>query len=219
MPPRNPRAALERPLSKGRTPSPAEPPVSGARPQPAPSKPLMKGIGFANVKRYVLTQHNAPRWEETLDLLAPEDRSIVEAAVAVGWYDVQVFARLIRAIDKTCGKGNLELLREVGAYEVEQDLNRVLRFFLRALSPVNIFLAEGKIWSHFQTGGQWKSVKVPGGVDATLTGWAVDEALCKELAGYLEKLLLCAGAKTPHVGHSDCRALGSPACIFKYRWK
>lgn len=179
----------------------------------------MKGIGFANVKRYVLTQHGSRRWEETLALLDAGDRRIVDAAVAVGWYDVHVFARLIRAIDKACGNGNLELLRDVGAYEVEQDLHRVLRYFLRVLSPSRIFLAEGKIWSHFQTAGHWTSVNVPGGVDATLAGWAVDSALCKELAGYVEKLLVCGGAKFLHVGHTECRALGSASCVFRCRWK
>ncbi len=179
----------------------------------------MKGIGFANVKRYVLTHHGSQHWDATLAQLDPDDRRVVDAAVAVGWYDVLIFARLIRAIDKVCGKGNLELLRTIGAFEVEQDLNRVLRFFLRVLSPANIFLAEGKIWSHFQSAGRWTSKQVPGGVDATLTGWAVDTALCKELAGYLEKLLQCAGARSPHVGHTECQALGNSACVFKYRWK
>jgi len=208
MPPRPPAAALDSTPPSTRT----------SRPPPQPA-PLMKGIGFANVKRYVLSQHDSQHWENTLALLNPADRRVVESAVAVGWYDVLVFARLIRAIDKACGSGNLDLLRQIGAFEVEQDLNRVLRLFLRILSPANIFLAEGKIWSHFQSAGRWTSIQVPGGVDATLTGWAIDTALCKELAGYLEKLLQCAGAQAPHVGHTECQALGAPSCVFRYRWK
>jgi hypothetical protein len=186
-------------------------------PEPG-QKPRMKGIGFVNVRNYVLETHGAERWQEVLQTLTGSDKHEVEAAVAVGWYDVAHFAKLLRSIDEVCGRGDLRLLEKVGAYEAEQDFNRVLRVFLRVLSPGYIFKAEARLWSHFQDSGTWNSVKVDGGVNATLQGWAVDAALCRELAGYLVKVVEFTGGRSVSVEHNTCRALGDSRCVFEYRW-
>lgn len=180
--------------------------------------PQMKGIGFANVRNYVRERHGDAAWQRVLNALPVTHREEVNAALAVGWYDVGHFAQLLRAVDAVCGKGDLRLLREVGAAEAEQDLNRVLRIFLRVLTPSQIFKVEGRLWSHFQNSGTWSSSKVPGGVDATLVGWAVDEALCEELAGYLVRLVQFTGGKTVAVHHQECRAKGYVRCVFEYRF-
>lgn len=178
----------------------------------------MKGIGFANVRNYVLKQYGESVWQKVLAALPRQNREEVETAIAVGWYEVSHFAQLLRTVDRVCGRGDLRLLREVGAAEADQDLNRVLRVFLRVLSPSQIFKVEGRLWSHFQDAGQWESVKVPGGVDATLRGWEVDEALCEELAGYLVRLVEFTGGKSVAVHHKKCRAKGHDRCVFEYRF-
>ena len=181
-------------------------------------QPRMKGIGFVNVRNYVLEKHGAELWQEVLKRLAASDKHEVEAAVAVGWYDVSHFAKLLRSVDEVCGRGDLRLLEKVGAFEAEQDFNRVLRVFLRVMSPAHIFKAEARLWSHFQDTGTWNSVKVQGGVNATLQGWAVDAALCRELSGYLVKVVEFTGGRNVSVEHNTCRALGDGRCMFEYRW-
>jgi predicted hydrocarbon binding protein len=186
---------------------------------PANGLQQMKGIGFANVHCYVQTKHSEAKWAEVLAKLDKEDSRVVASAVAVGWYDVMLFARLLRVVDKVCGRGDLHLMDELGKFEAEQDLNRVLRVFIRVLSPLQIFRVEGRLWSHFQDSGKWESHRVPNGVDATLTGWAVDQALCQELAGYLVRLMEFTGGKDVRVLHPTCRARGSEKCVFQYRWR
>jgi hypothetical protein len=167
----------------------------------------------------VRTTHSEAKWAEVLAKLEKEDAPIVASAVAVGWYDVMLFARLLRVVDEVCGRGDLHLMDEMGKFEAEQDLNRVLRIFLRVLSPLQIFRVEGRLWRHFQDTGSWEIQRVPNGVDATLTGWAVDQALCQELAGYLIRLMEFAGGKDVRVLHASCRATGADNCVFQYRWR
>jgi predicted hydrocarbon binding protein len=189
------------------------------RDYPAVTAQQMKGIGFANVHAYVQNKHSEAKWAQVLATLPKEDGRIVGSAVAVGWYDVGLFGRLLRAVDKVCGRGDLQLMEEIGRFEAEQDLNRVLRVFIRVLSPLQIFRVEGRLWSHFQDSGKWESRRVPNGVDATLTGWAVDGALCAELAGYLVRLVEFTGGKDVRVLHATCRAKGHDSCVFQYRWR
>jgi hypothetical protein len=196
--------------------------ISAARSErdyPAIAAQQMKGIGFANVHAYVQNKHSDAKWAQVLASLDKEDGRVVGSAVAVGWYDVTLFARLLRAVDKVCGRGDLHLMEDIGKFEAEQDLNRVLRVFIRVLSPLQIFRVEGRLWSHFQDSGKWESQRVPNGVDATLTGWAVDVALCSELSGYLVKLVEFTGGKDVRVLHSTCRAKGGDKCVFQYRWR
>lgn len=186
---------------------------------PAIAAQQMKGIGFANVHCYVRTRHSDAKWAEVLAKLEEEDARIVASTVAVGWYDVMLFARLLRVIDEVCGRGDLQLMGDVGKFEADQDLNRVLRVFMRVLSPLQILRVEGRLWSHFQASGKWESHRVANGMDATLTDWAVDQALCQELAGYLVRLMELTGAKDVRVLHATCRAKGSEKCVFQYRWR
>jgi hypothetical protein len=191
---------------------------AGERALPAIA-PRMKGIGFANVQAYVQTKHSKAKWTEVLARLTEDDAQIVASAVAVGWYDVLLFARLLRVVDEVCGRGDLELLDEVGKFEAEQDLNRVLRLLLRVLTPLQIFRVERRLWKHFHDSGQWQWCRVSNGVDATLAGWAVDPALCQELASYLVRLMEFTGGKDVRVLHTTCRAKGADTCVFQYRWR
>jgi hypothetical protein len=183
-----------------------------------PATMSMKGIGFTNVRQYVLTKHGARGFQAVLDLLAPDDQLKMQTVLPVGWYDVSLFGRLLRAIDKTFGTGDLSLLRDVGAFEAEQDFNRVLRVFLRVMTPGSIFRAEGHIWKHFQDSGKWRSEPIDNGMRATLSGWSEDPALCEELSGYLVRLVQFTGGKKVTVTHELCRGHGHDACVFVYRW-
>lgn len=179
----------------------------------------MKGIGFANVKSYVQNRQPKGSWESVLEALGADDGSEVDTSVAVGWYEVALFAKLLRTVDEVCGRGDLALMREIGAYEADQDMNRILRIFLRVLSPSHIFAAEAHLWRHFQDTGSWSWTKVPGGVDATLSGWVIDDALLDELAGYIARMLEFTGGRHVTVRYRVPSLEGVRGAAFEYRWK
>ncbi|HMI88527.1 MAG TPA: 4-vinyl reductase [Polyangiaceae bacterium] len=150
--------------------------------------------------------------------MSQHDQSELGAAVPVGWYETDLFARLLRKVDLTFGTGNLRLLDQVGRYEAEQDFNRVLRLLIRVVTPTQIFKAERRLWTHFQDSGSWTVTSLPKGMQGVLSGWAVDEALCIELAGYLVRLVEFTGGRNVRVLHTECRARGGPDCVFDFRW-
>lgn len=188
------------------------------RPNPAVTRQAMKGIGFSNVRQYVLSNHGELGYARVLERMSPEDRATMLTVVAVGWYDVTLFARFLRTVDATFGAGELGLLRGIGAFEAEQDFNRVLRVFLRVLTPNSIFRAEGRLWKHFQDAGEWHSRAIERGMRAELRGWAADRALCEELTGYLVRLVQFTGGTGVTVEHPSCVARGADSCVFIYHW-
>ena len=184
--------------------------------QPVPVR--MKGIAFSNVQSYVIKHHGDAAWSKMLSTMSQNDQAELGAVVAVGWYETLLFARLLRKIDVTFGTGNLRLLERVGRHEAEQDFNRVLRLLIRVLSPLQMFKAERRLWSHFHDSGSWEFRSLPKGMLGDLSGWAVDEALCVELVGYLVRLLEFTGGKNVRVSHAECRARGAPSCVFEFQW-
>lgn len=183
------------------------------------SSKLMKGIGFANVQAFVQERYGYAAWGELVRSLTPSDRAELGAIVAVGWYDSYLFGRLLRRLDEKHGRGDLKLLREVGAYEAQRDFNRVLRVLMRIASPLQMFRTHARLWSHFQASGSWTMLPLTGGgMRATLDGWAVDDALCAELTGYLGKLIEFTGGRQVSVDHKECRARRAPACVFEFWW-
>jgi len=179
----------------------------------------MKGIEFANVRKYVETTHGPQRWKDVLESLSSQDRNVVDSALAVGWYELSIYARLLRAIDSVCGKGDLSLLPSLGAFGVEQDFSRILRVFIRILSPYQVFKLEDRLWRRFYSTGESHSVPVQrSGVDSTLKGWGVDRALCLGIMGYMVRLIELTGGADVTVTHDECRGLGFANCIYKWRW-
>lgn len=179
----------------------------------------MKGIGFENVRSYVKSKHGENAWGKVLASMSAADRACLTSIVAVGWYDVALFARLLRSVDQTLGSGDLSLLPKVGQHEAEQDFGRALRVLMRVVSPLQMFRAERRLWSHFQSSGEWVFTPLPDGMRGSLDGWYADTALCAELQGYLVRLVEFTGGKEAAVRHDKCRARGHAACVFDFRWR
>jgi hypothetical protein len=179
----------------------------------------MKGIGFANVRQFVTTNYNDKKWDEVINLLSPQDRDVIRSAAAIGWYNVSLFGRLLRAVDMKCGRGDLSLVNKIGAYEAEQDINRVFRIFIRVLEPNYIFKMHKRLWSHFFSSGEIHLFPVECGIDVVLNEWEEDEALCIELTAYLVRLIEFNGGKNVTGRVVKCKGRGDRRCFSQFRWK
>jgi hypothetical protein len=178
-----------------------------------------KGVGFVNVKSFATERFGANAWDAVLERLAPEDREELSSIVSVGWYSLPLYARLIHALDDVHGYGDLSLVVQLGRYEAERDLTTIHRIFLRFTNPAFIVEKTGEFWKRFHDTGEWKVEREPNGVAGTLEGWGcVDHALCRELVGYLSRVLELVGAKNVVFEHPRCRARGDGQCFFRARW-
>ena len=178
-----------------------------------------KGVGFVNVKSFVTERFGAQAWDAVLERLAPEDRDELSLVVSVGWYSLALYARLIRALDEVHGYGDLSLVVQLGRYEAEHDLATWHRIFLRFANPAFMVEKTGEYWKRFHDTGEWKIAREPNGVAGVLEGWGcVDHALCRELVGYMSRLLELVGTKNVIFEHPTCRARNDAQCLFRARW-
>ena len=179
-----------------------------------------KGLGFVNVRRFVVARTgDADGWARALERLAYADRDVAASALASGWYSLDVYARLIRAVADEIG-GGLKVIHDLGRFEAEQDLTVVHRVFLRMLHPATMPEKTAEYWSRFHDTGTWVVTRKESGYQASLSDWGlVDDALCAELTSYLTRVVELGGAKDVRVRHVECRNRGARACTFDGTWK
>lgn len=180
-----------------------------------------KGLGFINVRSFVTDRYGAPAWKALVDSFPPADRAVLSSIVSIGWYELDLYARLIRALDQQLGRGNLKLVYALGRFEAERDLTGVHQWFLKLFGPSTAIDQIGKYWQRFHDTGAWTMIR-PGDrqVIAQLAGWGVvDAALCRELLGYLGRALELLGGRDISLSHPRCRVEGEPVCEFHLAWR
>jgi hypothetical protein len=179
-----------------------------------------KGVGFTNVRAFTLDRFGGEAgWKSVINELTSAERDELASVISMGWYSLEMYARLIRALDKVHGKGDLALMKDLGRFEAETDIKTIHRFFLRFTNPAFIVEKTTDYWKRFHDTGTWVVTRDAHGVTMLLDGWGcVDTALCRELVAYLGRALELAGATNVTVEHPKCRGRADPQCIFKGRW-
>jgi hypothetical protein len=192
----------------------------GAR-MPSPDGALTKGTNFVNVRAFAELRHPATGgWDAVLASLAEEDRRVLESVVAIGWYSLALYARVIRTFDRVHGAGDLQRVLALGKFEAERDLTTLHRIFLRLANPIFLLEKSAEYWRRFHDTGRWVIVQPsPREAIGHLDGWGcVDESLCLELVGYLGRAFELTGARHVRMDHPACRAKQGARCTFTARW-
>lgn len=179
-----------------------------------------KGVGFSNVKSFTVERYGQDGWEKVLTQVTQDERDELASIVAVGWYSLPFYAKLIRAVDRVHGYGDLAMLVQLGRYEAEKDLTTLHRMLLRLASPAFAVEKTAEYWRRFHDTGTWTMHRdTDNQLRGVLEGWGcVDPGLCRELQGYLWRTLELVGAKNVTCDHAKCRAKGDPNCVFIGKW-
>jgi len=182
---------------------------------------VTKGITLTHAQAFVEKSMGAGSWNRLVEASAPEDRAVLGSIVAVGWYDLGLYARALRTLDTVFGRGDLELLTALGRYGAEKDINTVYRLFFRFANPIYAIEKVADYWRKFHDTVIWSIVRTGDGrAEGTLTDWGhVDRALCRELVAYMTRVLELVGATGVHLTHPRCRVDGESACFFTLRWR
>ncbi len=182
--------------------------------------PLTKGLSFTNVQTFTIERFGYEGWADILAELVAEDRRVLEGVVPVGWYPLDLYARLINALDRIHGAGDLTMVVQLGRYEAERDLTTIHRVLLRLANPAFMLDKTAEYWRRYHDTGEWTIERLATNrVRAHLDDWGiVDAASCRELVGYLQRTWELLGARHVRLEHVSCRARGEPRCTFLGRW-
>jgi DNA-binding CsgD family transcriptional regulator len=181
---------------------------------------LVKGIALLNIRSFVTDQFGPKAWDSFFAKLPSADRTALSDLAPSSWYDLSLLSRVRRALDVQFGQGDLSLVEALGRFEAEKDLSTVMRWFFRVIPPDFAVRQMDLYWRRFHDSGHWTSEVQNRDIIARLNDWAVvDEALCRNLIGYLQRMLELIPNRDLHVDHPRCRVHGHPSCEFIWRWQ
>ena len=181
--------------------------------------PSKKGLSLVAVRDYVLQKAGREAWASVLGVLPDEDADTVSAAVDVGWYPLDLHARLLRAVDTGLGDGDLSTILPIARFEAERDVPIVHHLLLQMGNPTDVAEKMAVLWPRDHTTGRLRiERRDDSAIDVTLVDWAADEALCLGFQHYFQRALELAGARDVRLVQSTCRARGAAECFFKVTW-
>jgi len=179
-----------------------------------------KGTGFCNIRLFTRERFGEAGWQRVLAGLTPEDQQQLSAVIPVGWYDLDLYTRLLTRFVEVHGHGDLTALEDVGRFSAEQDLSTIHKFVMKLADPGTILDQSMRLWRRFQDTGTWRIERERNRAVGKLSDWgSLYEGSCRELVGYIEVLIGQGRGKHVRVQHSECRAHGASACTFAATWR
>lgn len=163
----------------------------------------------------MVERFGAPTWAALLSGLSAEDQRRVESVDPSAWYDAALVAQLRGALHQRFG-GNDVLMVEMGRADADHELSTVHRWFLRLVRPSFALRNMNLFWRRSHDTGMWRSWQSGHEVYAELRDWAiVSRASCLTVLGFMGRLLELYGGRVGPLEHLQCRAEGSPGCVFR----
>ena len=183
--------------------------------------PRIKGSLLLGALKFVKHAQVPGGIPAVLATLPPEQRATFAAPLlASEWYPYGAYRELLRAIDRTAGRGDLAIMATLGRFAARQDLAGVFKIISVLASIPRILQSSSIFWSRYCDAGAFEIVDLAADHGTgRITGFpdiaAEHEAM---LVGWIEGMGLAAGAKTATVELARSVPRGDPHSEFRMRW-
>ena len=180
----------------------------------------VRGTVLMSCVAFLREQFGEPNVERFHVTLPDAVRTLVDGRMlAFSWYP---FESLKVYLEGAHGhfKGHRYLLREMGRFSVDYQMNRFLRFILGNITVERAVSRVPVLWQRYYRPGKMAVVKnTAGHVQVVLREFPHDSVLfCERLCGWMQRLAEITGVLNSHVDHERCSAQGAEACIYDIRW-
>jgi predicted hydrocarbon binding protein len=153
--------------------------------------------------------------------LPEADRAVFDRPiVSSDWYPYSAFVGLVRAVDRSQGRGDLAHARELGRQAAGRDLGATFRI-ISAMTSLKFLLERGQVfWSKYCDQGRMVvDTHEPNTFRGKILGFPdIDEAHCALIEGWLEGIGAALGAEGMKTRQVACVRRGDTACEFEGRW-
>ncbi len=182
----------------------------------------VRGSALWTRLEWVRTHHGDAGLQALLPELPAAGRNLIHAPLDRGaWYSYPLFLELSLAIDRHFGKGDCNLLIEIGRWGSHKNVPALYQLFIRMGSVDWVLGRASKLWSeHFNVGtievhrelGQKRAF-------GELRGWPRPHvAHCNGVLGFSMGAVELSGEKNVRGLTLSCRALGAERCVSKIVW-
>jgi len=156
----------------------------------------VRGASILGTIRFVRERFGDEGLEALFATLEPGTRETfgdpgAGSVLTSGWYDCALLSDLSLGLDRTFGKGDLSLAREVGRAVAFQDVNRFFQWLLGLGGTTMVLSRAGSVWKNYHSAGRYVFEGVEGQrASLRIEDWSsADPVMCKRLEGWMERAL------------------------------
>jgi hypothetical protein len=179
----------------------------------------VKGTMLAAHVKWVRDKSSATEYVDFWDLLPRDVRRSIGMVLPVKWYDFSNLMAIDHAIVEIFGSRSKSVLRELGAYSAQVNLEGAYKAFTRP-GIHEFFTASARLHSQFQDFGD-AAYAARGATSGAMTHrhyTSYSPLYCESAAGYYQEAVVLHGGNGVTVNEAECQCRGDGACVFVMRW-
>jgi len=180
----------------------------------------VKGSALASRVLWVQLEHGPAGLARVREAASPPLAETLAAGVAKArWYPLDQFFELNVLIDRLFGRGDLELVKELGRHSAEANLTTIYRLFYKVGTAQWILGRAIRLWSvHYDSGFLEVVSRGARSAIVRIHAFAVpDRTHCLSVLGWCERSLELSGARILSSSIHKCRKQGGSACTLRAR--
>lgn len=178
---------------------------------------------MANVKatavlariNFIKERFGGPGYER---VLAAVDGRVAERLRALvlpqEWLPLACLTELVEATERTFGRGDGALCREMARHAADANLTTLYRIFYRVASAGYVLTKASSLWKAHYDSGRLEAVESgPKSIALRIVDFDVPECThCRSVFAWAERSVELSGGSEVKVAHSGCRKRGARAC-------
>jgi len=192
----------------------------------------MRGSSILGTLDFTRRSFGEDGLQRALAAIGPESRQTIgdparPSVLTQGWYEAALVSELTRAVDRTCGVGDLALARAAGKHVAFEDVNRFFKWLLRLTSPATLFTRAASVWNNYHSAGKYLVDRLEERrARIRVEDWdSADPVICKRVEGWIERALeLTLGKDTRPTIREEAHLARDPSvsphayCLYVAEW-
>ncbi|MCK4667657.1 hypothetical protein KAU33_12955 [Candidatus Dependentiae bacterium] len=181
----------------------------------------IKGSAIISSIDYIKIHFGEEGKKEVFARLPEEEQKIVNQPVLSSmWYPLSIFINLNQFTDSIFGKGDLELVRIMGAFGAEHDLKTIYKIFYKIGSIQFILKRASQVFSTYYNQGQMQVLESSSdwGIIELSDFPDITEVYLQRVSGWMEKTIELSGGQYPKVVTIRKLKDGKSVVEFKATW-
>jgi len=182
----------------------------------------VKGSALASRVLWVQLEHGPAGLARVREAASPPLAETLAAGVAKArWYPLDQFFELNVLIDRLFGRGDLELVKELGRHSAEANLTTIYRLFYKVGTAQWILGRAIRLWSvHYDSGFLEVVSRGARSAIVRIHAFAVpDRTHCLSVLGWCERSIELSGGRSVLVTEPRCRTRGDAVCQMEAIWE
>ncbi len=178
----------------------------------------VKGSKISSKLAFVRNEYGEAMVAEVVSSLGPADQEALRMVLETGWYPMELYERVMKAICKTAARGDNSVYARIGHHSAEEVLTKTYRIF-RGKSPVDALNKMVPMHSMINDPGEMEVTSVrEGQCTIKVLKPRSTETICRVAHYFYERSVELCGGTNVQVREVKCSGRGAAFCQFDITW-